>query len=218
MEMRTLTIYNKYRINYDYRDVLLQYFKDIGNIIEFEADSLIEFEYKKLDYIYLIKNGIVKQSFIDINGVEKTLLVLSTGDTFGEITMIQKDYDQVITKTFSSATVSKISKNKFYDCLHNNLDLYNNILLMITTKFRIIMSQIHDESYLDTEGRLYNLLKRLSIQHGSKYQYGTKIDLSFTHEELANMINSTRSTVTKLINKLECEKKILRNGKDIIII
>lgn len=206
-----------YQINYDYKDILLKDLKNIGNIVEFKANSLIEFEHKKLDYIYLINNGIVKQYFINIDGAQKTLLILSAGDIFGEITMIQGDYDQVITKAISNTQLYKIYKDEFYNYLKENPHVYNSILLMITTKFRILMSQIHDKTYRDTKGRLYHLLKRLSMQHGSICEYGTKIDLIFTHKELADMINSSRSTVTRLINELEKENKIIRDKRKIII-
>lgn len=215
--MKNLTIPQNYQINYDYQDALLKDLKNIGTIIEFKSNSLIEFEYKKLNYIYLIKSGIIKQYFINIDGDQKTLLILSSGDIFGEVTMIQGDYDQVITKSISDTKLYKIYKDQFFNYLEKNPHIYNNILLMITTKFRILMSQIHDKTYLDTEGRLYHLLKRLSLQHGSKCENGMKINLVFTHKELADMINSSRSTVTRLINKLEKENKIIRDNRKIIV-
>jgi CRP/FNR family transcriptional regulator len=212
-----LSIDNEYSINYDYRDVLLKHFKDKGKTIYFDKDTLIEFEYKRLDYIYIILDGIVKQFFLDPDGTEKIILILSNGDMFGEITMIQKDYDRVITKTYSPTKVCKIDRSVFYNYLKENPFVYDSITLMITTKFRILMSQIYDNTYLGIKERLFFLLKRLSIQHGSLKQIGYEINLNLTHEELANMIGSTRSTVTRLMNTLESEGKIIRNGKKIII-
>lgn len=132
--------------------------------------------------------------------------------------MLQEDYDRVVTKTYSYTKVCKINKDKFNEFLIKNPSIYNSILIMITTKFRILMSQVHDSIYLDTEDRLFNLLKRLSVQHGERIDEGVRIKLRLTHEEIANMIGSTRSTVTRLIKKLEKNKKIIRIGKDIILI
>jgi CRP/FNR family transcriptional regulator len=69
---------------------------------------------------------------------------------------------------------------------------------------------------LSTKERLFSLLRRLSVQHGSLKETGYEINLNLTHEELATMIGSTRSTVTKLLKTLESEGKITRNGKKII--
>lgn len=211
----SLQTYNEYSVNYEYRDILLNHFKDIGTIVHFNKDTLIEFEFKKLDYVYLILEGIVKQYFLDSEGVKKILLILSAGDMFGEITMLQQDYDQVITNTSSNVKVCKIDKNVFYDYLKENPSIYNSVLLMITTKFRILMAQVYDVTYLNTKDRLLSLLNRLSVQECSSTKFGRRLDLNLTHEDLANMIGSTRSTVTKLLKTLEAENKIIRNGKQI---
>ncbi|MBU5313224.1 Crp/Fnr family transcriptional regulator [Tissierella carlieri] len=213
-----MNIYNSYSINYDYKNILLKHFKDIGTIIDFQKDTLIEFEFKKLDYIYLILDGIVKQFFLDLEGAERIILLLSTGDMFGEITMLQQDSDRVITKTYSRVKVCKIEKSVFYNYLKKNPFVYDSILLMITTKFRILMTQIYDNTYLNTKERLFFLLKRLSIQQNSLEELGHKLNFNLTHEELANMIGSTRSTVTRIMKLLESEGKIARNGRKINII
>lgn len=157
------------------------------------------------------------QFFLDKDGNIKVLLILSKGDLFGEVTIFQDDYDHVNTKTFSNATICKISKDKFFETLRSDPSLYETLLLMITTKFRTLMYQIYDSTYLNAEDRLYSLLKRLSIQHGIKKDIGREIILTFTHEELADMIASTRSTVSKLLKALESEGKIRRIGKRIVV-
>lgn len=211
-------ILNDYKANYKYRKQLLKSFGNKGTKFSFPENSFIEFEYKKLDYIYLILNGRIKQYFIDYEGQEKTILILSKGDIFGEITMFQEDYDLVITETIEPTIVTKINKDTFYKVLNENPILYNELLLMITTKFRILMAQIHDTVFLNVKEKLYFLLKRLSIQQGIKTNMGARINMKLTHQELANMIGASRSTVTKILNELEKEKKIKRSGKYIYIL
>lgn len=203
-------IFSEYKVNYNYKNDLINNFCQYGIKKIFSPHSFIEFEHKKLNHIYLILEGKVKQYFIDINGEEKTILILSRGDIFGEITLIQEDYDLVMTKALENTIVRKIDKNKFYQVLKENPNLYNSLLLMITTKFRILMAQIYDSSFHNIKNRLLFLLKRLSIQQGIKTKVGIKINIKLTHEQLAAMIGSTRSTVTKKLNELEEEDKIRR--------
>lgn len=212
-----MIIDDEYTINYGYRKTILENFKNMGIVIEFEKESLIEFEFRKLDYLYLILKGKVRQYFLDADGNERTILILSKGDLFGEVTMIQEDYDKVITKTYTHTKVCRISKKDFMEYLAQNSELYNSILLMLTTKFRILMSQLYDISYFDAKARLYRLLKRLSVQHGIAIAEGKKIDLKLTHEDLASMIGSTRSTVTRLLKQLEGEGVIARKGRYIVL-
>lgn len=136
---------------------------------------------------------------------------------FGEITMIQEDYDLVITETIKPTTLTKISKDIFYEMLAKNPKLYNELLLMITTKFRILMAQIYDTTFFDVKRKLYFLLRRLPIQQGNPTDNGVKINMKLTHQELANMIGSSRSTVTRILNGLEAKKKIMRKGNYLYI-
>lgn len=213
-----MIVNEEYTINYSYRKSLLENLKDIGTEMFFKQGEFIEFEFKKLNYVYLILDGKVIQYFLDIHGKERIILILSSGDLFGEITMMQEDYDQVITKAHTNTKVCKIYKNDLMSYLEKNPHLYNSILLMVTTKFRILMSQLYDNAYFDAKQRLYRLLKRLSVQHGIEVKGGKRIDLKLTHEELGNMINSTRSTVTRLLKELEKEGDIIRRGKYLIVV
>lgn len=87
---------------------------------------------------------------------------------------------------------------------------------MISNKLRFLMAQIQDSSFCNAEDRLKNLLIRLALQNGEKVSNGIRINHSFTHEELAGMISSTRSTVTRKIKSLE-EKGIIEIRENIII-
>ena len=67
---------------------------------------------------------------------------------FGEIAMIQEGWELLTTETLLPTTVCKIGKNTFDRCLKNNPILYNDILIMATTKLRILMTQLYDLSFL----------------------------------------------------------------------
>lgn len=205
-------------IKYKYKQILLKNFINLGDIEQYNKNTLVEFEYKKLDYIYLIIEGLILQYFLDMEGKERTILILSTGDIFGEITMIQGDHDRVITKTHSNVKLCKISKSNFYNYLEKNPNIYNSLLLMISTKFRTLMYQIHDNAFFHIKDRLLNLLKRLDEQEKAIDKIFPNSQFNFTHEDYANMINSTRSTITRNLKILEEESKIKRSGRKIQII
>lgn len=211
-------IFNDYSLNYSYRNNLLNYFKDKGEILNYRERTYIISEYEKLDYVYLVLNGRVKQSFVNYHGTEKTILLLTKGDMFGEIAMIQEGWELLTTETLLPTTVCKIGKNAFDRCLKNNPILYNDILIMATTKLRMLMTQLYDLSFFDSKSRLYFLLNRIALNHGVKCNKGTIINLKqLTHQDIATMIGCTRSTVTRLLKELAEENKIIRDGKYIIV-
>lgn len=66
--------------------------------------------------------------------------------------------------------------------------------------------------------RLSKLLVWLAQKFGSQVSQGIAIDLRLTHHELADLIGSTRVTVTRLLNQLDREKIIVRPCRFSIII
>jgi len=63
--------------------------------------------------------------------------------------------------------------------------------------------------------KLKNLLVRLAKKYGEEKDGGITISTKFTHEQLAEMIGISRPTMTELLNKLEKQGFIKREGKRI---
>ncbi|GET41488.1 Crp/Fnr family transcriptional regulator [Microseira wollei] len=66
--------------------------------------------------------------------------------------------------------------------------------------------------------RLLRLLVWLSQKFGCETERGRQIELRLTHLELAEVINTTRVTVTRLINELEREQAIARHQRYLILL
>jgi len=89
---------------------------------------------------------------------------------------------------------------------------------MVTTKFRILMAQIYDSTFFPINNRLISLLIRLSRQYGMKNNDGSiKINVKLTHQEIANMIGTTRSSVTKTLKSLADNDLIYQQNKYIFL-
>lgn len=199
------------------RKKMYDLFNQYGTSVSHKNKSVIAQGGSPPDYVYLIKSGCVSQSFIDPEGNLKTILILLKGDIFGEITLLHNDTDMVITQTFEHTVLSKISSEVFLSVLKDNPEYYYYMSVLISNKFKILMAQLHDSSFLDVSLRLRNLLERLAVQIGIPCEEGIKINMRFTHENLAYMINSTRSTVTKKLAELEEQDFISFKNKYIIV-
>lgn len=185
-----------------YRCCNFKYFGEFGQREDYPPKFMIGCGGVHAEYVYLILSGRIRQYFANSRGVEKTMLLLSKGDMFGEVTALQRDMDQVATQTLTKVSVRKIPVAYFEKVLKENSELSFSMTLMLTCKIRILMPQIQDASFCNTEERLKNLLLRLSIQQGIPSAHGIRLPRKYTHEELANMISSTRSTVSRIMKRL----------------
>ncbi|MCI1958527.1 MAG: Crp/Fnr family transcriptional regulator [Clostridia bacterium] len=199
-----------------YREEIYKCFCGKGTTVHYKKRSIVDSSHTVSQYIYLVKSGCIEQNFIDYNGNEKILLLLKKGDLFGEITYFNGDNNQVITKAVADSELEKIPVNVFEQISFQKPMINYYINLMLSNKFRIVMAQLKDSSFCDAEDRLKNLLIRLSYQQGEKVKNGIKIPHHFTHEDLAQMISSTRSTVTRKLKVLE-KRGVIEIKKNIIV-
>ncbi len=200
-----------------YRQKNLEAFSSLGIQKDFPSKTILEVSGRPKSYVYLLLHGHVRQYFIAPEGTEKTLLLLSRGDLFGEITCLQQDHDQVFTQALSSVSVCQIPVKDFIALLQNDSSISYAVNQMLSYKFRILMAQLQDSSFCDAGERLKNLLLRLSAQQGRKTEYGIQIPCRYTHEELAGMISSTRSTVSRKMKFLREEGFLTIRGRYLYI-
>ncbi|MBX9254130.1 Crp/Fnr family transcriptional regulator [Desmonostoc muscorum CCALA 125] len=65
--------------------------------------------------------------------------------------------------------------------------------------------------------RLWQFLVWLSEKFGRDIDKGKLIDLNITHQDIAEVLNTTRVTVTRLLQQFEEEESILRHKRRIIL-
>ena len=68
------------------------------------------------------------------------------------------------------------------------------------------------------ECRLLQFLKWLACRFGREVAQGQLLDLRLTHQEIAQDIGTTRVTVTRLLNRLKQEKKIIWSAQRCILL
>jgi len=66
--------------------------------------------------------------------------------------------------------------------------------------------------------RFLKTLIQLSQKFGRPAETGQRIDIRFTHRELAEMVGMTRVSITRLINEFEQQGLISRTGGHIIVL
>jgi CRP-like cAMP-binding protein len=64
---------------------------------------------------------------------------------------------------------------------------------------------------------LWQFLLWLSERFGRNVEQGTLIELYITHQEIAEVLNTTRVTITKLLQEFETAGMLLRHQRRIIL-
>lgn len=161
------------------------------------------------DALYIIKNGRIKISKVAIDGREKTLTILKAGDFFGEMAIFDNMPRSATSEAMDNdVKLLSISKSDFEKVIFENPSIAIAIMKDLTRRIRQINEQVQDLAFKDVHGRvastIYNLLK--TEREASKDENKEKIrSLRMTHQDLANMVGSSRETVTRALNRLQDE-------------
>jgi len=68
--------------------------------------------------------------------------------------------------------------------------------------------QIEELVFHNVQDRLSSVLEDLKQDYGEERDQGVLITNKITHQELANLVGTTRSTITKILNKMERKNKL----------
>ncbi|EPY2277240.1 Crp/Fnr family transcriptional regulator [Clostridium sporogenes] len=161
----------------------------------------------------IVVQGKLKQILYHSKGEEKVMFFLSPGEICGEEEYFVSGGMPVIIKACCSSKVSLVEKKVLDEFLNTNPRAYRFFIHSLTRKYRISVSQMHDILFTTSKEKICNTLYRLSVQSGVETPEGIIIDIKLTHQELANLVGSSRITITKIINELKNEG-IIESSKD----
>lgn len=163
------------------------------------------------DKVFILKSGRVEIYELTPDGKKIIVDVLGPGNVFGDLGVDEASEHFVEATTDSFACV--LDKQSFFDMVTKNPTVAN---VLIRELFRKIVESEKQVASLASDNlftKVKNLLLRLARKYGERSQEQVVITTKFTHEQLAEMIGVSRPTMTEILNKLERQKVIKREGK-----
>lgn len=167
-------------------------------------------------YIYIVKDGRLRIFFIDSLGNENCIYIAEKGSMIGEISLIDELPTYASAYAIIDSHLYQVSKEDFLDHISKNTQILNNVLKNMSKKVRLMNSEIEYFSK-DATSRIAISLISLCVQYGKVVKSGIKINIRFTHEELANLTGLNRVTVSKIYVKFFNRKIISKENGYIII-
>jgi CRP/FNR family cyclic AMP-dependent transcriptional regulator len=80
-----------------------------------------------------------------------------------------------------------------------------------------VENKIETLIFKDVNAKLAELLLRLSLEYGVDEERGTLLAVKITHQEMANLIGSTRETVSLTLSQFKRRGLIASDGRKVIL-
>lgn len=174
--------------------------------------SVILFEDDPGDALYVVIEGQVKVVLIGEDGREVILATLADGDFFGEMSLIDDEPRSAHVIAMENSNLLVLRRDDFQRCLEDNPRMALGLLRALTKRLRLADSKIGGLVLLDVTGRVARLLLEMADEND-----GVVISRKVTHHQIAQMIGSSRETVSRTMRTLAEENLIEVAGKTITV-
>jgi CRP/FNR family transcriptional regulator, cyclic AMP receptor protein len=167
--------------------------------------------------VYVVNGGRVKVSKVTRDGKELTLAYRGPGEVFGEACLIDGSPREEMAEAMENALVTEIERNEFERLLATQAPLGYRMTKILAQRRREMESKIENLVFKDVNSKLAELLLRLATEYGVDDARGTLVALKITHQEMANLIGSTRETVSLTLAQFKRKGLIQTEGRKVII-
>jgi len=185
---------------------------DLARQRKYPKGSVILFEDDPGDALYVVVSGRVKVVLIGEDGREVILSTMDKGDFFGEMSLIDDEPRSAHVIAMENSRLLVLRRDDFHRCLDTTPRIALGLLRALSKRLRQANSQIGGLVLLDVAGRIARLL--LQSADGDD---GSVITAKLTHHTIAQMIGSSRETVSRTMRTLIEQDLIAVSQKTITI-
>ncbi len=169
--------------------------------------------------VFFVNGGRVKISRVTPDGREITLRYQGAGDFFGEQSLFTGKPRGEMAETMETSLVTEVPRPVIEHLVGRRNELMRRFLKIILDRQNQLETRIQRLLFGDVRSKLAELLLELADQHGTKEEDGTvRIRLRITHQEIANLIGSTRETVSLTISEFRRQGYIRTDRRQLFVV
>ena len=198
---------------------VLQPFSAAGHLSTYPGDAVLFVEGQTPRGVLVLCSGKVKLSTTSRDGKVLILKMAEPGEALGLSAVISGTPYEVTAETVGPCQVNFIDRDALMKLLDKHGELGLHSAQALSREFQSAYRDIHELVLArSSAGKLARLL--LSWSGGHDRESGAReirIRSSMTHEEIAQMIGSSRETVTRLLSELKKKELIRLEGSTLVI-
>jgi len=167
--------------------------------------------------LFLIQSGSVKLSRCSEVGKEIILNILGPGDLFGLETLLGQDRRRSLAVALEPGRLLAISRERFEQLAEHSPELMMTLLRIVHERPMESHESLSRLAFRDVTGRLASLPLDLAREQGRATGRDIRLETPVTHQDLANLIGSTRETTTATLNQFRRQQLIQFDRRRIVI-
>lgn len=165
--------------------------------------------------VLMLVSGKVKITEVNMDGDEIIKEILGPGDLFGDLVHQAQGNAEFAEVISERAIYFLIEQDNLWRMMSRCPQLMANYMEKINQKYRRLESRFINMVTKDVKSRLLYCFREWAIKEGKQMGDKVVVKNSLTHMELANLISTSRQTVTVILNELKEEGVLNYNRREL---
>ncbi len=167
--------------------------------------------------VYFIVSGQIKLLMLSPDGKECILAIHTAGDIFGELSLSGLSTRLETAVAMEETELKQIPSVSFFERLQRDA-LFTGFVQYLTVRIADQQQVIANLVTVDSEQRLGKTLLQLARKLGKKDPRSIRIEHKISHEELSEMVGTTRPRISGFMQRFRTLGLIERNADHFLII
>lgn len=202
----------------DLSDRDLTVISDLMIMQNYSKDTIIFMEAQQGEGCYYVQSGKVKILHTSLDGHEHIVHILGPGEVFAEVLLFQSIGYPATAVALEDSKIGMIKNHDLEQAVLRYPLLALQLIKILSQKLLQAQQKITTLAFSDMSVRTAKNLIQLARQYGRQTERGVEIDLPMTRQELANLVGTSRETVTRVLSSMKKSKIIDLVDHKIIIL
>jgi len=177
---------------------------DIAIARDWKKQSHVFLQGDPLENVYFIYDGRIKVYKSDVNGKEQIVAIMKKGEMFPHVGFFRKGDYPAYAEVLEPSTLIAVPISKFETVLIENPELCIKVFRVLGEKIVDLQNRLEEQILNNTYEQIIKLLIRLGQKYGKELEDGRiLLKAEFTNKDLANMIGTTRETISRTLTKMK---------------
>lgn len=190
----------------------LEYLLTLTQEASYRKNAVIITQGERSNSLYTLLEGRVKVYVTDSEGRQTLLAFLNAGDCFGELSLLDDEPRSASVMTVEPSRLLRLTQENFHQFAAAHPENLLPMLRMLANRLRTLDETICSLSTLDVYGRIARVLLNESEQQGD-----SGITPRLTHQDIAEMVGSSREMVSRILGDLRKGGYIRFDNKQIVL-
>jgi CRP/FNR family cyclic AMP-dependent transcriptional regulator len=196
----------------------LQTFESIKYATAYPQGAVLFVEGQMPRGIFVLCKGSVKLSINSPNGRTMIVKLAEPGEVLGLSATISGKPYEVTAETIDPCQVNFVKRDDFLRFLKDDVEACFKVAEQLSDKYHTACQEVRTLGLSHSASeKLANLLLEWSCKNGESAKSEPRLKLRLTHEEIAQMIGTSRETVTRLFAEMKRRQIVQSKGSTLLI-